>query len=49
MAVRRELVYDEYDYYPARYWVNDTEYSYPDGVINVTGIVESTEETEEVV
>ena len=29
---------DEYGYYPAEYWVNDPEYSYPDGVINVTGI-----------
>ena len=28
---------DEYDYYPAEYWVNDPEYSYPDGEINVTG------------
>ena len=29
---------DEYGYYPAEYWVNDPEYSYPDGVINVTGV-----------
>ena len=29
---------DEYGYYSAGYWVNDPEYSYPDGVINVTGI-----------
>ena len=29
---------DEYDYYPAQYWVDDPEYFYPDGVINVTGI-----------
>lgn len=29
---------DEYDYYPAQYWVNDPQSSYPDGVINVTGI-----------
>ena len=28
----------EYGYYPAGYWVNDPEYNYPDGVINVTGI-----------
>ena len=28
---------DEYDYYPAEYWVNDPQYNYPDGVINVTG------------
>ena len=25
-------------YYPAEYWVDNPEYSYPDGVINVTGI-----------
>ncbi len=31
---------DEYGYYPAEYWVDDPEYSYPDGVINVTGIDE---------
>ena len=29
---------DEYGYYPAEYWVDNPEYSYPDGVINVTGI-----------
>ena len=29
---------NEYDYYPAEYWVDSPEYSYPDGVINVTGI-----------
>jgi hypothetical protein len=28
---------DEYGYYPAEYWVNDPQYSYPDGEINVTG------------
>ena len=28
---------DEYDYYPAEYWVNDPQYSYPDGEITVTG------------
>lgn len=28
---------NEYDYYPAEYWVDSPEYSYPDGVINVTG------------
>ena len=27
---------DEYGYYPAHYWVNDPEYNYPDGEINVT-------------
>ena len=47
--VQHEIVFsyqDEYDYYPARYWVNDLEYSYPDGVINVTGITESSGELE---
>ena len=29
---------DEYNYYPAQYWLSDPQYSYPDGVINVTGI-----------
>ena len=38
---------DEYDYYPAEYWVNDPEYSYPDGVINVTGIITSSEDPDE--
>ena len=28
---------DEYDFYPAEYWVDDPQYNYPDGVINVTG------------
>lgn len=37
----------EYDYYPAQYWVNDPEYSYPDGVINVTGINQSSGGLEE--
>lgn len=37
---------DEYDYYPAQYWVSDPEYYYPDGVINVTGIAESSDELE---
>lgn len=32
---------DEYDYYPAQYGVNDLQSSYPDGVINVTGINQS--------
>ena len=27
---------DENGYYPAQYWVNDPEYNYPDGEINVT-------------
>jgi hypothetical protein len=37
---------DEYDYYPAEYWVDDPEYSYPDGVINVTGTDVSSEDME---
>ena len=32
---------DEYDYYPAQYWVDDPQSSYPDGVIYVTGIKQS--------
>lgn len=32
---------DEYNYYPAQYWVDDPQNSYPDGVINVTGINQS--------
>ena len=38
---------NEYDYYPAEYWVNDPQYSYPDGVINVTGINELNGDLEE--
>ena len=37
---------DEDGYYPAEYWVNDPEYSYPDGVINVTGTDVSSEALE---
>jgi hypothetical protein len=37
---------DEYGYYPAEYWVNDPEYSYPDGVINVTGVDAPAEDLE---
>ena len=37
---------DEYGYYPAEYWVNDPQYSYPDGEINVTGIDASSEDFE---
>jgi hypothetical protein len=37
---------DEYDYYPAEYWVDDPEYNYPDGVINVTGTDVSSEDME---
>lgn len=32
---------DEYDYYPAQYWVENLQSSYPDGVINVMGINQS--------
>ena len=32
---------NEYDYYPAEFWVDDPQYSYPDGVINVTGIIDT--------
>jgi hypothetical protein len=28
---------DEYGYYPANFWIDDPNYSYPDGEINVTG------------
>ena len=38
---------DEYDYYPADFWVNNPEYSYPDGEINITGIVNSEGDLEE--
>ena len=34
-----ESYQDEYDYYPARYWVDDPQYSYPDGEINVTATI----------
>jgi hypothetical protein len=34
---------DEYGYYPAEYWVDNPEYCYPDGVINVTGTDASSE------
>ena len=37
---------DEYGYYPAQYWVQDPQYSYPDGVINVTGINQSSGDLE---
>ncbi len=43
----RESFKDEYDYYPAEYWVDNPEYSYPDGVINVTGTEVSSEDFEE--
>ena len=38
---------DEYGYYPAEYWVNDPQYSYPDGVINVTGIDDTNDDIED--
>ena len=38
---------DEYGYYPAGYWVNDPQYNYPDGVINVTGTEVSGGEVDE--
>ena len=34
----------EDDYYPARYWLNDPQYNYPDGEINVTGSASSNNE-----
>ena len=40
----RESYQDEYDFYPANFWVDDPDWSYPDGVINVTGIVNNIEE-----
>jgi len=38
---------DEYDYYPAEYWVNDPENNYPDGEINVTGTDAPSDDLEE--
>ena len=38
---------DEYDYYPAGYWIDDPQYSYPDGEINVTGFEISNGDLEE--
>ena len=37
---------DEYDFYPAEYWVNDPEYNYPDGEINVIGVEDTNGELE---
>ena len=37
---------DEYDYYPADYWVRDPQDNYPDGEINVIGIERADNETE---
>lgn len=36
-----ESYQDEYDFYPADFWIDDPKNSYPDGVINVTGIIQS--------
>ena len=38
---------DEYGYYPAQYWVNDPEYNYPDGIINVAATIVSNDDAEE--
>jgi hypothetical protein len=38
---------DEYEYYPAEYWVNDPQYNYPDGKINVKGTDAPSEDFEE--
>ena len=38
---------DEYGYYPAQYWVDNPEYSYPDGVINVTATTVSNDDAEQ--
>ena len=40
---------DEYDYYPADFWVDDPQYYYPDGEINVTGIINTGEGEGEIV
>lgn len=40
---------DEYDYYPTDFWVDDPQYSYPDGEINVTGIINTGEGEGEIV
>ena len=37
----------EYDYYPARYWIDDPQYNYPDGVISVTAITVSNDNVED--
>ena len=34
-----ESYQDEYDYYPAQYWVSDPQYSYPDGQINIAATI----------
>ena len=41
----RESYEDEYNFYPADFWVDNPEYSYPDGEINVTG----TENTDDLI
>ena len=45
----RESYENEYDYYPAEFWVDDPKYSYPDGVINVIGILDDNISDEEVI
>ena len=35
---------NEYDFYPAECWIDNPEYSYPDGVINVSGYIMTGEE-----
>ena len=43
----RESYEDEYGYYPADFWVDDPQYSYPDGEINITGLENTDEDLEE--
>ena len=38
---------NEYEYYPADFWVDDPKYCYPDGIINVTGIINPDGDIEE--
>ena len=40
---------DEYGFYPAEYWVDSPEYSYPDGVIHVTGVESFGDESGEII
>ena len=40
----RESYEDEYNFYPADFWVDNPEYSYPDGEINITGMEYESEE-----
>ena len=43
----RESYEDEYGYYPAGFWVDDPQYNYPDGEINITGLENTDEDLEE--